>query len=299
VAGVDEAGRGPWAGPVVAAAVVLRTQRLPVRIDDSKRLTRAQRQRAYWVILERADVGIGIVCADDIDRYNILRASLLAMERAVQDLAQPPDALLVDGPICPSVPLAGGGPALRPASGGTPGRAPAPPSGGRCSCSSQRRPSTEGGAPPRRGRPPSGSLPLAISPVIRGSHLAATGGQPLAPAGLSPPSSGGATLPCWPLIAGDRRSRLIGCASIMAKVLRDELMSFYHDLAPQYAFAQHQGYGTSLHAARLRAHGPSFFHRASFRPVRETLRLHDQEPHDRRVVSVDYIQRWKDVYTEK
>ena len=71
---MDEAGRGPWAGPVVAAAVILRTSPLPVRIDDSKRLTRLQRTRAFHLILEHADVGVGIVCAEEIDRVNILQA---------------------------------------------------------------------------------------------------------------------------------------------------------------------------------------------------------------------------------
>jgi len=96
---VDEAGRGPWAGPVVAAAVILRTKRLPVRIDDSKRLSPRQRDHAYHVILERADVGVGIACADEIDQDNILHASLRAMAQAVFDLRTTPDLVLVDGQI--------------------------------------------------------------------------------------------------------------------------------------------------------------------------------------------------------
>jgi len=182
VAGVDEAGRGPWAGPVVAAAVILRTSRLPTRIDDSKRLTAAQRVRAFMVILDRAEVGVGIVCAEDIDRGDILRATGLAMQQAVQNLPRPPDLVLVDGPTAP---------------------------------------------------------PLAS--------------------------------PCWPLVHGDQRSYVVGCASIVAKVVRDGLMEFYHRLAPQYAFNRHKGYGTLLHAERLRALGPSVFHRRSFSPVAEVL----------------------------
>ena len=175
---MDEAGRGPWAGPVVAAAVILRTSPLPVRIDDSKRLTRLQRAKAFRLILEHAEVGIGIVCAEEIDRMNILQASLLAMRHAVDDLGVPADLILVDGPFVPRV------------------------------------------APP-----------------------------------------------CWPVVHGDRLSYVIGCASIVAKELRDRLMEFYHELAPAYAFHRHKGYGTALHAAQLRQLGPSLFHRRSFRPV--------------------------------
>ena len=167
---------------MVAAAVILRKAPLPVRIDDSKRLTPAQRERAFEIILDSAEVGFGIVCAERIDERNILRASLEAMRWAVEDLPHPADFLLVDGLSAP---------------------------------------------------------PLST--------------------------------PCWPLVRGDRRSYVIACASIMAKVLRDRLMTFYHQLVPDYAFDLHKGYGTSLHAARLRDHGPSVFHRRSFRPVLEAI----------------------------
>jgi ribonuclease HII len=179
---VDEAGRGPWAGPVVAAAVVLHRERLSVRIDDSKRLSPRQRARAFDVILRHADVGIGIACAEEVDRRNILQATLLAMRAAVLDLPDPPDLTLVDG------------------------------------------------------------------------HQA-------------PPLPG----PCWLIIQGDRLSYAIACASIIAKEFRDRLMMFYHGLEPRYAFHLHKGYGTALHAARLRAHGPSLFHRRTFRPVLDAL----------------------------
>lgn len=177
----------------MAAAVVIRTRPLPVypvprkpwygvRIDDSKRLTRTQREEAFPVILERAEVGIGIVCARAIDEWNILQATFLAMQEAIHDLPDPPDLVLVDGPRAPDVPM-----------------------------------------------------------------------------------------PCWPLIHGDQRSHVISCASIVAKVVRDRLMAFYHELDPRYAFSQHKGYGTALHAMRLKAHGPSVFHRRSFRPLLDAL----------------------------
>lgn len=168
----------------MAAAVVLRTSHLPVRIDDSKRLTRTQRERAFHVILECAETGVGIVCAETIDQRNILQATLLAMREAIQDLPHPPDLILVDGRMAPDVPT-----------------------------------------------------------------------------------------PCWLLVHGDQRSQVIGCASIIAKVVRDQLMAFYHQLDPRYAFHQHKGYGTALHAMRLKAHGPSVFHRRSFKPVFDAAAL--------------------------
>lgn len=181
-AGVDEAGRGPWAGPVVAAAVILRRKRLPVAIDDSKRLTARQRLRAFPVIARYADVGFGIVSSEEIDRRNILQATLLAMQDAVRNLPSVPDLVLVDGV----------------------------------------------------------SVPLL-------------------------------SVPCRAIVRGDQHEYVISCASIMAKVLRDSLMSFYHELLPSYAFNQHKGYGTALHARRLAECGPCVFHRHSFRPVRDWL----------------------------
>ena len=183
IAGVDEAGRGPWAGPVVAAAVVLQSRRpFSIRVDDSKRLTALQRARAFEVILEHADVGVGIVCASEIDRRNIFRATMLAMQYAVEDLPSAPELVIVDGPHAPPT-----------------------------------------------------------------------------------------TVPCRPMIGGDRRCYVVSCASIIAKVVRDRLMVFYHRLAPGYAFHRHKGYGTVLHARRLRQFGPSVFHRHSFRPVLESI----------------------------
>lgn len=162
----------------MAAAVILHVPRLPVRIDDSKRLTAHQRAVAYAAILEQADIGVGIVPAAEIDRINILQATFMAMQYALERLPQRPDLVLVDGHL-------------------------APPIG----------------------------------------------------------------LPCRPIIHGDQREYVISCASIVAKVVRDDLMGLYHELAPQYAFARHKGYGTSLHAANLKQHGPSIFHRRTFHPV--------------------------------
>lgn len=99
IAGVDEAGRGPLAGPVVAAAVLLRSPCFEERIDDSKKLTRRARQLAYEEILKKAWVGVGAVYEDVIDKINILNATGRAMEAAVKNLKVQPDFLLVDGRV--------------------------------------------------------------------------------------------------------------------------------------------------------------------------------------------------------
>lgn len=175
IAGVDEAGRGPLAGPVVAAAVILRDFKFKNRIADSKALTRLSRERAYEEILGKADVGIGIVGEKDIDDVNILRASLRAMELAVYDLGSVPDHLLIDGNIHPELP-----------------------------------------------------------------HPKTT------------------------IVDGESRSISIACASIVAKVTRDFIMSYYDILYPGYGFARHKGYGTRSHFLAIRRLGPSPIHRLSF-----------------------------------
>ncbi len=117
VAGVDEVGRGPWAGPVLAAAVVLDIARLPAdlaaTIDDSKVLSRVRRERIFAALPAFASIGVGQASAEEIDRLNILQAALLAMQRAVAALAICPDLVLVDGnraPIlpCSAQPVVGG-----------------------------------------------------------------------------------------------------------------------------------------------------------------------------------------------
>lgn len=98
VAGVDEAGRGPLAGPVVAAAVIFEQDVLIDGVDDSKKLTEKRREELFHKIQEKAlAVGIGIVSHDVIDRINILQASFLAMNKALDRLKLLPEQLLVDG----------------------------------------------------------------------------------------------------------------------------------------------------------------------------------------------------------
>lgn len=97
VAGVDEAGRGPLAGPVVAAAVILPVTGFPDGLNDSKKVKAADRERLCGLLMQCAVVGIGVVEPEEIDRINILQATMKAMAMAVDALAVPPGHVLVDG----------------------------------------------------------------------------------------------------------------------------------------------------------------------------------------------------------
>ena len=112
-AGIDEAGRGPWAGPVIAAAVVLPHDTShewpnPTRglaLDDSKKLSSQARHHIYDSLQNIADIGIGQASVAEIDSLNILQATLLAMQRAVTALPVPPHAVLIDGNRAPALPM--------------------------------------------------------------------------------------------------------------------------------------------------------------------------------------------------
>ena len=107
VAGIDEAGRGPWAGPVVASAVILDAATLPASLrdglDDSKRLKAARREDLLAALQGSARIGVGRAEVAEIDTLNILRATLLAMARAVAELGAPPGLALVDGTHAPAL----------------------------------------------------------------------------------------------------------------------------------------------------------------------------------------------------
>lgn len=180
VAGVDEAGRGPLAGPVVAAAVVLPRRCRLEGLRDSKLLSERQRECLYARLLTAAvDIGVGVVDAGVIDALNILEATRLAMTQAVRHLTPGPDYLLLDAVVLPGI------------------------------AAEQRA-----------------------------------------------------------VIKGDRLCRSIAAASIVAKVLRDRLMSRAHVRYPQYGFLAHKGYGTAEHLRQLQRYGPCDLHRRSFAPVR-------------------------------
>ncbi|MBX7145766.1 MAG: ribonuclease HII [Alphaproteobacteria bacterium] len=188
VAGLDEAGRGPWAGPVVAAAVIFPNYKLPDllyhSLDDSKKLSHQQREKLYHPICDYADIGIGIAKVHEIDQINILQASLLAMKRALNNLSLDPDFILVDGIHLPFVPVQG-----------------------------------------------------------------------------------------KTLIKGDSLSFSIAAASIVAKVVRDRLMTQLSKEFPYYNWAQNKGYGTAEHHQAIKQYGVCDHHRHSFRPISEIINL--------------------------
>ena len=182
VAGVDEAGRGPLAGPVVAAAVVLHHATEWEGLDDSKALGADQRDKLYARVLNEARAFAWAVAGPrTIDRVNIRAATLAAMGRAVSLLGVTPELVLVDG----------------------------------------------------RDKVP--SLALEQRAVID----------------------------------GDATCLSIAAASVLAKVVRDRIMSRLDRVWPAYGFAKHKGYGTPEHLAALRLHGPCPLHRWSFAPVYE------------------------------
>lgn len=101
VAGVDEVGRGPLAGPVVAAAVILEPTDIPDGLNDSKKLSAKRREALFTRIMETAIVSLGQASVAEIDTHNILRASHIAMVRAIDGLRQRPDHVLIDGNMVP------------------------------------------------------------------------------------------------------------------------------------------------------------------------------------------------------
>lgn len=186
IAGVDEVGRGPLAGPVVAAAVILPVECMIVGADDSKKLTAAQRSELVVQITERAlCVGIGAASAHEIDCINILRASALAMKRAVAKLCPAADHLLVDG------------------------------------------------------------LPVPELGLDRQTAV----------------------------VGGDGLVHSIACASIVAKVCRDRLMTRLAARYPAYGWEHNKGYATAAHRDALLRHGPTAHHRLSFQSSQLSLDL--------------------------
>lgn len=182
IIGVDEAGRGPLAGPVVAGAVALKTTHFKNRVDDSKKLSARQREMAFNELIHKSIFGIGIIDEKVIDSLNILVATRMAMEKAL-------DSLL-----------------------------------GKLKSSHKRR-----------------------------MHVLIDGNVNL-----------NIDLPFTNIIMGDSKSKSIACASILAKVIRDRIMSFYDRIYPQYGFLQHKGYSTKMHREAIKRFGPCKIHRASF-----------------------------------
>lgn len=189
VAGVDEAGRGPLAGPVVAAAVVFDQDFIEREKDgqfaaltDSKQLTEKQREEFFSILTQApaVEIGVGFGAVAEIDKINILAATHLTMRRALNALCSLPDHAIIDG------------------------------------------------------------LPVKDLPC-----------------------------PATAVIRGDARSLSVAAASVIAKVVRDQLMAELDRWQPEYGFRRHKGYGTPTHIQALLKYGPMDQHRRSFRPVRE------------------------------
>ncbi len=180
LAGIDEAGRGPLAGPVVAAAVILNPYHHIEGLNDSKKLSAKMRYDIFWDILCCAEgIGVGVVDVEEIDRVNILNATKTAMLYALTDLNATPDMLLIDAISLPEI------------------------------------------------------LIKQVS-----------------------------------IIKGDSKSASIAAASIIAKVVRDKIMTAYHKIYPKYGFKFHKGYCTKEHLSRINVYGICDLHRKSFAPIR-------------------------------
>ena len=175
IAGVDEVGRGPLAGPVVCASVIMPLDDIIEGIDDSKKISEKKRQALFEVIKSKAVAySICQVSQEEIDKINILNAVKKCMTDAVNSLAVKPDITLVDGVDT--------------------------------------------------------NLPIKAEYIVK----------------------------------GDANSYTIGCASILAKVYRDNLMTEYAKEYPEYGFEKHKGYGTKVHIEKIKEIGPCKLHRKTF-----------------------------------
>lgn len=236
IAGVDEAGRGPLAGPVVAAAVLLpaafetRFPTLSARLDDSKKLSADARHEIFEELTGFVEYGIGLIDAPTIDAINIRQASWRAMQEAIADLESRSCA------------------AFKQLSVGCEKHEDAP------------RMSTH--APNESVVAPETDAIEAVTLEWKVDYVLIDG----LPYGEGP----------WPyeaIVKGDSRSLSIAAASILAKVSRDRLMREMDALYPHYGFAQHKGYGTEQHLRALSEHGPCAIHRLSFAPVKRVAHL--------------------------
>lgn len=183
IAGIDEVGRGPLAGPVVSAAVILPHDFNLVDVNDSKKLSANKRELLYGQILSKAvSVGVSVVDNNLIDEVNIYQAARIAMLEAVNLLDVKPQQLLIDAMTIDS------------------------------------------------------------------------------------------DIPQENLIKGDAKSVSIAAASIVAKVYRDHIMTFYDELYPGYDFKHNDGYGTKNHLAGLNRLGITTIHRRTFEPIKSMLK---------------------------
>ena len=202
IAGIDEAGRGPLFGPVVACAVVFNDRIDISEIKDSKKISPLKRQKIYnQLIKKNIDYGIGLVHEQEIDKINILNATKKAMLEAVQNLKKEPSKLLIDG-----------------------------------------------------------------NQTIESSIEQET------------------------IIKGDQKIPEISAASIIAKVVRDQVVENYNKVYPMFKLSKHKGYGTKLHIELLHEYGPSIVHRHTFRPISQigygSFKIYESLPMVRYTLSI-------------
>jgi ribonuclease HII len=194
IVGCDEAGRGALAGPVVGCALVLRKNKFKNRISDSKILSPKQRLEAYKEISKNAYFGLGIVNERIIERLNIKRATVLAIENAIGDLMR---------------------------------------------------------------------LLKRKNISTKKTYILADGDLKLR-----------IGFPYRSINSLDKKSLTCAAASIVAKVIRDRIMSIYDSIYPDYGFLKHKGYPTSRHILAIKKCGPCFIHRMTFTPHLWTRQTH-------------------------
>jgi ribonuclease HII len=248
ICGVDEVGRGPLAGPVVACAAILPCGGLPqevaLRIKDSKQLSAIKREALFPVLTELCRYGLGEASVAEIDEINILQASLLAMRRAVEGVSCTEFSLSA---VCSS-PLEG---EVR--------------LGGECLGRGFRN---------RRvsAKPP----PPSPNPSLKGRGIDRACGRVRSQIDVALVDGNRAPeLPCpvVTIVGGDGKCLSIAVASIIAKVTRDRLMKRLAEEHPGYGWEKNAGYGTAAHLKALRDLGVTRWHRRSFAPVGKMQRL--------------------------
>lgn len=189
IAGIDEAGCGPWAGPVVAACVAFRTYEtsaLEGCVFDSKQMSKANREKAFSLIQNSPHIhfGVGQASVHEIDTIGLSQATKLAMHRAFEGMNTPVDHLLIDGIRNPG--------------------------------------------------------------IMNNTHM---------------------------VVKGDQKSFSIACASILAKVTRDQIMDDLHHQYSCYGWNTNAGYGTKGHNEAIKTYGVTEHHRKSFAPIAEFLKI--------------------------
>lgn len=292
VVGVDEAGRGPLAGPVVAAAYC-HPPGVPVvpGVRDSKLMTEEQREEAYELLI-RVPGAAWATCfrsAKQVDEENVLRAAMTAMSGAVRSLGGRPDVVLVDGNRIPEGIQAWVDATRREDQGregakedrGVRGEGAGKGAGKEVVGEGQGIAEGDGNeaecAPATESE---GLLPVSQSALsCRSSSLWGEGvpqGEPGRAFDLSGPSSSASSSPLAApsvrcIIKGDSKVYSIAAASVIAKVTRDRRMLELDAIYPSYGFALHKGYGVPAHMRALSKHGPCPEHRVTYAPVKRAL----------------------------